>query len=184
MNARHSEVARSVAIGLGSSLGDRRSTLENALRALGRHTDTVLLRASAWYRTPPLAGGSARGWFLNGVGLYQSSATPEVLLDRCRDLENRAGRRRAAFWGDRPLDLDILFIEGEIINEPWLQIPHPAWRSRPFVVRPLREVWPEGVDPVSGERFGTIEVPAGPRPMRAGVVARDPGPVTTAALFG
>jgi hypothetical protein len=40
------------------------------------------------------------------------------------------------------------------------------------------------VDPVSGERFGTIEVPAGPRPMRAGVVARDPGPVTTAALFG
>jgi 2-amino-4-hydroxy-6-hydroxymethyldihydropteridine diphosphokinase len=169
---------RRVAIGLGCSLGDRVATLNHAIRAIGRYPDTELIRASSWYRTPPLRGGSAKGWFLNAVVLYRTSASAYLLLARCRTLEAQAGRRRASYWGDRSLDLDLLLIEDERHETEELQVPHPAWRHRPFVVAPLREVWPDAVDPVSGQTVRETPDPAGPRAVRVGVVAKDVGSVT------
>lgn len=177
MNAPRTNPRR-VAIGLGSSLGDRRATLERTLVQLDLIPGLQLLRASRWYRTPPLRGGTATGWFLNGVGVFSSSLSPHQLLDRCRSLEDGAGRRRSRFWGDRTLDLDVILVEGLAIDDLDLTVPHPALPHRAFVLGPLIEVWPDAVDPRTGQLFVDHPTPGGPRPVPVGVVARAAPAVT------
>jgi 2-amino-4-hydroxy-6-hydroxymethyldihydropteridine diphosphokinase len=93
------------------------------------------------------------------------------VLDRCVALEVRRGRRRSRYWGDRPLDLDLLLAEGEVSDHPRLALPHPALRARPFVLGPLVEVWPDAVDPRDGARLAEIPLPPGPRPAPVGRLA-------------
>lgn len=160
-----------VAIGLGSSLGDRRRQLERVLRWLDRTPGLRLIRASRWYRTPPLRGGSASNPFLNGVAVFACDLTPPELLDVCVALEERLGRRRVRHWGDRTLDLDLLLIEGVVCDEPGLRVPHPAIAQRPFVHVPLLEVWPDAVDPRTGRPWADLAEVHTPRPVPVGVVA-------------
>lgn len=162
-----------VAIGLGSSLGDRHAALALAVARLSASPGLAFVRASRWVRTPPLAGGTARGWFLNGVALFDADADlpPDAILDRCVAIEAAAGRRRARRWGDRTLDLDLLLIDGRIGATPRLRLPHPAIAQRPFVLGPLLEVWPDAVDPVSGRAYSAFGPAPGPRPTPAGILA-------------
>lgn len=163
---------RRAAIGLGTSLGNRRRQLETTLRRLS-HTDGLsVIACSRWYRTPPMRGGTARNWFLNGVVLVRSSLTPERLLDLCRHEERRAGRRRANHWGDRTLDLDLLLVEGVTRTDPELLLPHPGISSRDFVRRPLLEVWPDAVDPALDARIADLPPTRLPRAWGVGRPAR------------
>lgn len=158
-----------VAIGLGASLGDRRRTLERAVRRLGASDGLTLLRGSRWYLNPPMRGGTARGWFLNGVALYDCDKEPGDLLRLCRALEDSEGRRRARHWGDRPLDLDVLVVEGVTSDDPALRLPHPGACDRPFVWWPLHEVWPEAADaltPTPPSPRGIIPIGVLARPAR------------------
>ncbi|MEZ4236251.1 MAG: 2-amino-4-hydroxy-6-hydroxymethyldihydropteridine diphosphokinase [Myxococcota bacterium] len=159
-----------VAIGLGSSLGDRTGTLTLAVRQLAAHPQIALLRASHWVRTPPLAGGTARNWFANGVVLVDTTLSPQALLDRCVALEAEAGRRRGRRWMDRPLDLDLLLAEGLVVDTPRLVLPHPAIGRRRFVLEPLLEVWPDAVDPASGQAYAALPRAPGPAPVPIGML--------------
>ena len=163
-----------LAIGLGASLGDRRLTLETAIRALAAKPGLAFVRVSRWYRTPPLRGGTARNWFLNGVALFETDLDPEEVLALCVELEARAGRRRARHWGDRPLDLDLLLAEGVVRASGRLTLPHPGITRRPFVLVPLLDVWPDATDPVTGVPYASLPGPSGPRPVPVGVAARRP----------
>ena len=166
-----------VAVGMGSSLGDRRRQLELAVAVLDATSHTRFVRASRWYRTPPMRGGSARGWFLNGVVAFDTELDPTGFLSECIALEQRLGRRRARHWGDRTLDLDVLLAGEHIIDTPQLQLPHPAIAQRAFVLVPLREALPDAVDPITGVRFADLPVPGGPTPAPVGVLARGRFPV-------
>lgn len=161
-----------VAIGLGSSLGRRRTQLELAIKQLASKDGLRLLRVSRWYLTPPMAGGTARCPFLNGVALFETKLNPEEVLDHCRTLESTAGRRRARFWGDRPLDLDILMYGSRISDDPTLTLPHPAIAQRPFVLTPLIEVWPDAVNPRTDEPWRAAPNPLGPTPVAIGVAPK------------
>lgn len=172
-----------LAIGLGASMGDRRRTLERTVVHLGAHPELTLLRCSRWYRTPPMAGGTARGWFLNGVALYEAALSPEAALARCRALETAAGRRRARHWGDRPLDLDLLAAEGVTRDTPTLTLPHPGAAVRPFVWWPLREVWPAMAEQLRGsesppDASGMVPVGVFARRLSAAYGARHAEPRT------
>ncbi|MBN2801072.1 MAG: 2-amino-4-hydroxy-6-hydroxymethyldihydropteridine diphosphokinase [Deltaproteobacteria bacterium] len=162
---------RRVAIGLGSSLGDRRGRLELTVRQLHQLPGLEVLRVSRWRRSPPLRGSVARGWFLNGVVLVGSQLPMPELMRRCQSLERRAGRR-SVHWGDRPLDLDLLLAEGECWDTPPLTLPHPAIAQRDFVLLPLLEVWPEAVDPRSGQGWARAPRPRGPLSFPTGVMGR------------
>lgn len=132
-----------LAIGLGASLGDRLRTLERTLHRLHAAPGWTLLRTSRWYRSPPMPGGTASGWFLNGVALFDVDESPEQALTRCRGLETEAGRRRDRHWADRPLDLDLLWWEGGPVTLPTLALPHPGIAQRAFVYWPMCEVLPQ-----------------------------------------
>lgn len=160
-----------VAVALGSSLGDRRAQVERAVHAIAARAGARDLRVSRWYRTPPMRGGTARGWFLNGVVAFETALDPLEVLDLCVALERRSGRRRARHWGDRTLDLDLLLAGDRIVDHPRLQLPHPAIADRAFVLLPLREAWPDAVDPRTGVRYADLPVPLGPTPVPAGVLA-------------
>ena len=161
-----------IAVGLGSSLGDRRRALTLAVRMLHAHPQIRYLRGSRLYRTPPLRGGSARGWFLNAVALFETCLPPAAFLEACVGLEQRSGRRRARHWGDRTLDLDLLLADDEVLDLPQLRVPHPAIADRPFVRIPLVEAWPEARDPISGRLWANFPIPLGPSPAPVGVLAR------------
>jgi transaldolase len=114
--------------------------LQGAVRALAVLPGVTVLAVSRAWSSPP-AGGVARRPFLNGAVLVAWTGTPLELLDRCKALERRFGRRAGPRWTDRPLDIDLLWA-----SRPWcsarLQVPHPRLMERPFAWRPAREVAP------------------------------------------
>jgi 2-amino-4-hydroxy-6-hydroxymethyldihydropteridine diphosphokinase len=129
---------RRVLLGLGSNLGERRRLLKEAVDSLPRVT-----AVSGLYETDPVGGPSGQGKYLNLVVAIDSDSTPRQLLGMCHRLEAAAGRVRGERWGPRPLDIDILYIDGERVDEPDLQVPHPRMWDRRFVLVPLADVAPE-----------------------------------------
>jgi 2-amino-4-hydroxy-6-hydroxymethyldihydropteridine diphosphokinase len=127
-----------VLLGLGSNLGERRRILADAVDSLPNVT-----AVSGLYETDPVGGPAGQGKYLNLVVAISSDATPRQLLGMCHRLEAAAGRVRGERWGPRPLDIDILYIDGEQVDDPDLQIPHPRMWQRRFVLVPLADVAPE-----------------------------------------
>jgi 2-amino-4-hydroxy-6-hydroxymethyldihydropteridine diphosphokinase len=133
---------RRVLLGLGSNLGDRRRTLREAIESL-----PGVVAVSGLYETDPVGGPSGQGPYLNLVVAIESDASPRQLLGMCHRIESAAGRVRVERWGPRTLDIDILWIDGETIDEPDLSVPHPRMFQRRFVVVPLHDVAPDLLPP-------------------------------------
>jgi 2-amino-4-hydroxy-6-hydroxymethyldihydropteridine diphosphokinase len=108
-------------------------------------------RASHVYETAPVGPPQRR--FLNAAVLLAFEGTPDELLDALLSIERRLGRVRAEKWGPRTIDLDILWIEGAVITNDRLAVPHPRLRERAFALEPLLEVRPDARDPATGEVY-------------------------------
>ena len=132
--------ARRVLLGLGSNLGDRVALLREAVAGLGDEVAAV----SDVYETDPV-GGPDQGAFLNLVVLLRTTRLARDLLALGQHLEAEADRVREVRWGPRTLDVDVLWIEGEEVDEPDLVVPHPRMLERAFVMVPLAEVAPDVV---------------------------------------
>ncbi|MCH1512443.1 MAG: 2-amino-4-hydroxy-6-hydroxymethyldihydropteridine diphosphokinase [Acidimicrobiales bacterium] len=126
-----------VFLGLGSNLGNRLEYLQEAVSAI-----PDLVAVSGLYETEPV-GGPEQGVFLNIVVELSTDLSPRSLLNLAHELEVNADRSREIHWGPRTLDVDVLWIEGEAVNEPDLVVPHPRMRDRAFVMIPLGELAPE-----------------------------------------
>ncbi len=135
-------------LGLGSNLGDRRSHLRRAVDQLRAGNRAPVTAVSRVYETEPLGGPEGQGPYLNLVVelAVPAGSDPYRLLEECRRLEAAAGRVRAARWGPRTLDADLLWIDGVSVEDPDLTVPHPRWKERRFVLAPLRELAPDLVD--------------------------------------
>jgi len=142
-------MVRRAFLGLGSNLGDRLTFLRSAVASV-----PDLAHVSSLYETDPI-GGPDQGAFLNLIVELSTDLTARELLELCRQLEAEAERVRTERWGPRTLDVDVVFIDGETVDEPDLIVPHPRWRERAFVMIPLGELAPdlvEGwVDPNDGD---------------------------------
>ncbi|MCR4689733.1 MAG: 2-amino-4-hydroxy-6-hydroxymethyldihydropteridine diphosphokinase [Lachnospiraceae bacterium] len=134
-------------IGLGANLGDKQSTLENAIEKIGSHPLTGEKRVSGLICTKPY-GGVEQDDFLNGVMQIKTLLSPEALLSFLQSLEKEAHREKTFRWGPRTLDLDILFYDDAVISKPELTIPHADLQNRSFVLDPLYELAPFLCHPV------------------------------------
>jgi len=110
---------------------------------------------ASFYETEPV-GVSDQPWFLNSVLEVATEAGPWALLARCKAVEAELGRVTRARWGPRELDVDVLLYGNWIVHSPALTVPHPRMHERGFVLAPLAELFPEGVDPRSGEQLGRL----------------------------
>jgi 2-amino-4-hydroxy-6-hydroxymethyldihydropteridine diphosphokinase len=135
-------------LSLGSNLGDRWGHLRRAVDQLRAGNRAPVTAVSRVYETAPVGGPDDQGPFLNLVVelAVAPGADPYRLLEECRRLEAAAGRVRSARWGPRTLDADVVWIDGVVLDDPELTVPHPRWRDRRFVVAPLGELAPDLVD--------------------------------------
>ena len=127
-----------VAIALGSNLGDRRWYLRRAVNELRRVISVV--RVSSIIETEPVDAPPPK--FLNMVVVGHTRLSPEQLLDELQQIETRLGRRRSVRNAPRVIDLDLILHSAHRRRSKHLILPHPRYRQREFVMRPLREVWP------------------------------------------
>jgi 2-amino-4-hydroxy-6-hydroxymethyldihydropteridine diphosphokinase len=135
-------------LGLGSNLGDRRAHLRRAVDQLRAGSRSPVTAVSHLYETEPVGGPAEQDPYLNLV--VQLAVAPETdpyrLLDECHRLEAAAGRVRSVRWGPRTLDADVLWIDGVVLLDADLSVPHPRWRERRFVMAPLGELAPDLAD--------------------------------------
>lgn len=134
-------------LSLGSNLGDREQYLEGAVDGLRRHKAIESVTPSKWLETEPW-GNTDQDAFLNGACKVVTTLEPEAMLVVMQALEKAAGRERLIHWGPRTLDLDIVWAETETgkqvtIQSETLQIPHPYFWERAFVLVPLAELYPK-----------------------------------------
>ena len=137
----------SVAIALGSNLGDRASHLRFAVERL--HPLVQDLRLSTFIDTAPV-GVAEQPLFLNGAAAGTTRLGARDLLNALLSIERERGRERPFQGAPRTLDLDLVLYGDSIISEPGLSVPHPRFRERAFVLAPLAEIGAEMRDPVTG----------------------------------
>ena len=138
-----------VYLGLGSNMGNREAHLRQALSKL-QARDLRFRCASNLYETEPM-GLREQPWFLNQVAEFETELHPLQLLRRIHSVEKALGRKRSVLNGPRTIDIDILLHGGAVVTTANLQIPHPRYRERRFVMEPLAELNPALQDPETGQ---------------------------------
>ncbi|RJQ32696.1 MAG: 2-amino-4-hydroxy-6-hydroxymethyldihydropteridine diphosphokinase [Actinobacteria bacterium] len=134
------QVASVVYLSLGSNIGERKKSLEEAIKEL--KTKLGILAISSVYQSKPI-GLEDQPDFYNLVIKARTDLNPHQLLDYIQHIEVNLGRKREARWGPRTIDIDILLYNNQVISSDRLVIPHPRMIERLFVLKPLLEVEPE-----------------------------------------
>lgn len=131
---------------LGSNIGDRALLLSGARMLIENEAGTIMFRSGlyeteAWGKTdqPP---------FLNQALIIQTELSPALLLKSLLGIETELGRTREVKWGQRTLDIDILYYDSDVIASTDLKIPHPGLADRRFALVPLCELMPDYIHPV------------------------------------
>lgn len=131
---------------LGSNEGDRRQWLQDAMGLLIQQCGTIN-RTSAIYQTAAW-GLEDQPDFYNMALELDTALSPTELLQAIQDIEQQLGRQRVLKWGQRTLDIDVLFYNQEVLDTPELKIPHPYLQERRFALAPLNEIAPTLIHPV------------------------------------
>jgi 2-amino-4-hydroxy-6-hydroxymethyldihydropteridine diphosphokinase len=143
-----------VAIALGSNLGDRVAHIAFAVAELSRLLDDVTV--SRLVDTAPVGVPGDQPHFLNAAVTGTTSLAPRTLLDGLLAIERAAGRERPYRFAPRTLDLDLILYGDRILREAGLELPHPRFRERAFVLEPLAEIAGDWVDPVTGSTISAL----------------------------
>jgi len=131
---------------LGSNEGDRAACLQEAVRQITMHCGSVV-KKSALYETAAW-GLENQPDFLNQAICIHTGLAPEALLQATLSVEKAMGRQRVIKWGQRTIDIDIIFYGSQIVQTGKLIIPHPMMQERRFVLAPLCEIARSFVHPV------------------------------------
>ncbi len=131
---------------LGGNIGDRKSYLDNAVSQIRSQCGSVsnlsfLYESKAW-------GEQNQKDFLNQVIVVNSELNPERFLETILSIEKYLGRIRYRKWGERVIDIDILYIDDFIIDTKSLKVPHPYIQDRRFTLVPLSELIPDFIHPI------------------------------------
>jgi len=126
-------------LSIGSNLGDRLATLQQAVDAVR----PWLVAVSPVYETAPW-GPVPQDDYLNAVVVASDpDAGPRTWLDRAHAAEDAAGRTRELRWGPRTLDVDVVSVDEVVSANPELTLPHPRAAERAFVLVPWAAADPE-----------------------------------------
>lgn len=131
---------------LGSNMGNSRKLLADAIHQIEQQMGN-LIRASALYSTAAW-GNTDQPDFLNQVIVIETQQSAEETLQSVLSIEKKMGRVRTVKNAPRIIDIDILFINKEIIHQPHLIVPHPEIQNRRFALIPLNEIAPGFIHPV------------------------------------
>lgn len=139
-----------VAIGANLATAGGRTPLETCRWAAGRLAQLPDLErrgVSRWFATRPVPA-SDQPRFVNGACWLSGEIGPRRLLEALQAIEAEAGRVRGVPNAARTLDLDLLAMDGLVMADAKLTLPHPRLQDRAFVLAPLHDVRPDWVHPV------------------------------------
>ena len=141
-------------IALGTNLGDRKENLNQAISKI-EETGNVVVLKSYIYETKPY-GVKEQPDFYNAVIGVLTPYKPLALLNVLKSIEAEMGRKDTKKWGPRIIDLDIILYGDIVLDDERLTLPHPDFRNRDFVLRPLKEIARMIVDPISEKTIGEL----------------------------
>jgi len=142
-----------VALSLGSNVGDSEGNIRIALNELSKVVDGM--KVSSFYRTEPVKV-KFQPDFLNIAVTGRTALSPLSLLRYVNMVEKDLGRVREINFGPRTLDIDIIFFDAKVIKTDSLQVPHPEFGKRLFVLVPLAEIAPHFCNPEDGRKVHEI----------------------------
>ena len=137
--------SKQVVLIIGGNLYDRMALIDQCRKSLadslGPYTNvSAVYESEAW-------GGKSDGNYLNQVLVVETDLSPIEILEKIQAIEQQVGRDRTEKWGNRTMDIDILFFGKEIIENKLLTIPHPYLHLRRFVLVPMAEILPDWIHP-------------------------------------
>ena len=140
-------------VALGSNQGDRQAHLEYAVCALEKHLTGM--RVSPLIETVAEAVGQQPD-FLNGVVVGVTELSPENVMNVLLAIERERGRTRPYSGAPRTLDLDLILMGSCVCESDSVQLPHPRFRQRRFVLEPLVAIAATLVDPITGSTMAEL----------------------------
>ena len=134
--------AKNIFLGIGSNLGNRIINIEKA-KSLLLENDINFISVSNYYETPSWPDPK-KPKFINIVLKATCKYKPQEMINLCKIIETKLGRRKSPKNSPRVCDIDIIDYDNQIINLNWtansLEIPHPRLQYRNFVLLPLFEI--------------------------------------------
>jgi 2-amino-4-hydroxy-6-hydroxymethyldihydropteridine diphosphokinase len=131
---------------LGSNMGNSKASLSKAVVQIGKYIGKVI-RKSGLYSTAAW-GNTNQPDFLNQVIIVETKLSAPQTMQSILAIEEKMGRIRTIKNAPRIIDIDILFFNKEIINQPQLTVPHPQIQNRRFVLVPLNQLSPNFKHPL------------------------------------
>lgn len=152
-----------VYLGLGSNV-DPEANLRLAVGELRQRFGN--LDISPVYRNPPV--GFRGDDFFNAVVGLDTVLQPREIPPVLEEIHVTARRSRGEKFGPRTLDIDLLLYDRLVVEEQGLRLPRKDVLQYDFVLKPLSELAPAYVHPLTGEtlevhwrRFASGNAPAG-----------------------
>ena len=131
---------------LGSNISDRIIHLENAIKIIKNEIGDIITKSKIYESAP--WGITNQKKFLNQIIKITTELNENILLDKILEIEKKLGWIRVKKWGERCIDIDILFYNDAIIETKNLSVPHKLLHKRMFVLLPLSNIAPKMIHPV------------------------------------
>ena len=135
-----------VYLALGSNVGDPARHITKAINLLSAVLHNI--KQAPLYSSKPI-GFTDQADFLNTAISGQTELSPQELLQAINNVEQQVGRVKRFRWGPREIDIDIIFYGDQLLQTESLTIPHPSFKERDFVLRPLLDLDSKIIDPAS-----------------------------------
>lgn len=129
-------------LSFGGNSEDSFERIKQALSLLAAHSDISELCHANFYSTSPVEVDSHR-WFINTVCRLSSTLSLHKLFTFTQEIEVQLGKEPKPKTTSRPIDIDILFMGEQVFADDALEIPHPRWSERLFVLIPLADLTKE-----------------------------------------
>ena len=139
---------------LGSNLGDRELLLKDAIIAIENRVGDVVEFSKVYESAPWRVEGQEN--YLNQILKVRTPLSAYEVLSIVLDIEKQLGRIRLEKWGERIIDIDIIFYNDFIIETPDLCVPHKHLHERMFVLTPLHNIAPEMVHPIYNKTIAEL----------------------------
>ena len=146
------KIQRITYLSLGSNQGEKLENLQKAIHLIASEVGAIQ-KIAAVYKTP--SWGFEGDEFLNTCIKVSTYQAPEKLLQTLLAIEKKLGRTRKGQneYQNRPIDIDILLFDDEIIFSRTLTVPHPKMLLRKFVMVPLNEIASTFIHPITKKKI-------------------------------
>ena len=139
-------------LSLGTNIGDKYENLNTAIQYISNNIGTIENQSSI-FKTEPW-GFISENTFLNMAIEISTNLFPLDILNETQKIEIQMGRTQKtqqSSYQDRLIDIDLILYDNLIIKTQELQIPHPLFHKRDFVLKPLCEIAPDYIHPILGK---------------------------------